>query len=108
MKPGTILSGKYRLESVLGQGGMGSVWRAEHLGLKAPVAVKLMDPTVTQNADALGRFHREAHAAAMIRSPHVVQVLDHGVDEAHRTPFIVMELLEGETLGERLLREQVL
>jgi serine/threonine-protein kinase len=79
---------------MLGQGGMGSVWQAEHLGLRAPVAVKLMDPLVTQNADALARFHREAHAAAMIRSPHVVQVLDHGVDEATHTPFIVMELLE--------------
>jgi serine/threonine protein kinase len=108
MKPGTVLCGKYRLERMLGQGGMGSVWQAEHLGLRAPVAVKLMDPLVTQNADALARFHREAHAAAMIRSPHVVQVLDHGVDEATHTPFIVMELLEGETLGECLMREQML
>lgn len=108
MQPGTVLNEKYRLESVLGRGGMGSVWRAEHLGLRAPVAVKLMDPALALTPDALARFHREAHAAATIRSPHVVQVLDHGVDEPSNTPFIVMELLNGETLGERLAREGTL
>src|SRR6187402_1659645 len=86
MKTGTVLNEKYRLESVLGRGGMGSVWRAEHLGLRAPVAVKLMDPSLALTPDALARFHREAHAAATIRSPHVVQVLDHGLDEASNTP----------------------
>jgi hypothetical protein len=104
MLVGSVLFCKYRLESLLGQGGMGSVWRAEHLGFKAPVAVKLMDAERAQTAEGLARFHREAHAAAVIRSPHVVQVLDHGLDEETDTPFIVMELLEGETLGKRLRR----
>lgn len=100
---GTVLAGKYRLEALIGQGGMGSVWRAEHLGLSAPVAVKLLDILGAAPTDeALQRFHREARAAANIRSPHVVQILDHGVDEATHAPYIVMELMEGESLAARL------
>jgi serine/threonine-protein kinase len=87
---------------------MGSVWRAHHLGLEAPVAVKLMDPAVMRTPGMLARFHREAQAAAQLRSPHVVQIFDHGVDEASRTPFIVMELLEGESLLDRQARFRVL
>jgi serine/threonine-protein kinase len=103
--PGTVLAGKYRLESLIGQGGMGSVWRAEHLGLSAPVAVKLLHQhAFASNAESLNRFHREARAAAAIRSPHVVQILDHGIDATLGTPFIVMELMEGESLAQRLAR----
>lgn len=98
----TVLSEKYRLDSQLGRGGMASVWRAEHLALGAPVAVKLLDPEIAATPEALRRFQKEAHAAAMIRSPNVVQVLDHGVDAGSGQVYIVMELLEGETLGERL------
>ncbi len=96
----TILAGKYRLVRQLGRGGMGSVWFAYHLTLQAPVAIKLMDPEIATNAESLHRFLNEAKAAAALRSPHVVQVLDHGVD--HGVPYIVMELLEGESLGDRL------
>ncbi len=102
---GALLAGKYRLESLIGSGGMGSVWRAEHLGLDAPVAVKLLDLVdFTRSADALNRFHREAKAAAAIRSPHVVQIFDHGFDESIGAPFIVMELMDGESLAQRLTR----
>jgi eukaryotic-like serine/threonine-protein kinase len=102
---GTVLAGKYRIEALLGRGGMGSVWRALHLGLHAPVAVKLLDLVgFAHNAESLNRFHREARAAAAIRSPHVVQILDHGVDEALDIPFIVMELMVGESLAQRLER----
>ena len=89
---------------MLGHGGMGSVWRAERLGWQAPVAVKLMHSPGLQDPTALARFQREAHLAASLRSLHIVQVLDDGVDPATGTPFIVMELLEGESLSERLLR----
>ncbi len=81
---------------------MGSVWLAQHLTLRSPVAIKLIDPTIATNSEALSRFLREAQAAASLRSPHVVQILDHGVDEG--VPFIVMELLEGESLAARLDR----
>jgi len=100
--PHQILSGKYRLERELGRGGMGSVWLAQHLTLRSPVAIKLIDPAIATNQEALSRFLREAQAAASLRSPHVVQILDHGVDEG--VPFIVMELLDGESLASRLER----
>jgi eukaryotic-like serine/threonine-protein kinase len=100
----SVLAGKYRLVSLIGRGGMGSVWKAEHLGLRAPVAVKLIDQSIAMLPEALSRFHREAQAAASLRSPHVVQILDHGVDEASQVPFIVMELMEGESLASRLER----
>ncbi|HYJ11187.1 MAG TPA: serine/threonine-protein kinase [Polyangiaceae bacterium] len=99
---GGVLGGKYQLLEKLGQGGMGSVWKARHLTLNSNVAVKLIDPAAATNPDALARFFREARAAAALRSPHVVQILDHGVDEG--TPFIVMEMLEGESLAKRLER----
>ena len=102
--PGTLLAEKYRLVSLLGRGGMGEVWQAEHLGLRAPVAIKLMNPEVVSNPEALARFNREARAAASLRSPHVVQVLDHGLDPILQVPFIAMEMMEGESLGARLER----
>jgi len=96
----TIIAGKYTLDRKLGQGSMGSVWSAEHLSLRSQVAVKFIDPQIASDAEALARFLREARAAASLRSPHVVQILDHGVDNG--SPYIVMELLEGESLGSRL------
>ena len=97
-----MIAGKYRLERCIGQGAMGSVWGARHLALDLPVAVKFMTPELVESAQAVARFEREAVAAARLRSPHVVQVLDHGVDDG--APFIAMEWLEGEDLGARLRR----
>jgi serine/threonine-protein kinase len=96
------LAGRYRLERQLGEGGFGTIWRAEQLVLGATVAIKLIDLAIARQAGALDRFLREAQAAAALRSPHVVQVLDYGVDGDQ--PFIAMELLEGETLAQRLHR----
>jgi eukaryotic-like serine/threonine-protein kinase len=95
-----LIAGKYRLIRTLGHGGMGAVWQAEHLTLHSAVAIKLLDPTIAASALALQRFLHEARAAAALRSPHVVQILDHGVDEG--TPYIVMEQLDGESLADRL------
>ncbi|MBN2195858.1 MAG: serine/threonine protein kinase [Polyangiaceae bacterium] len=99
---GRVLAGRYRLLAKLGQGGMGSVWRAEHVSLRTPTAVKLIDPSIAQSPEALARFEREAQAAATLRSAHVVQILDYGVDAG--TPYIAMELLNGESLAQRLDR----
>jgi len=101
-----VLVGRYRLDERLGAGGMGSIWRAHHLVLQAPVAVKLIDREVVPDEETLGRFMREAQSAATLRSPHVVQILDYGVDD--KLPFIVMELLEGENLAQRLRRQGTL
>ena len=106
MQVDSILAGKYRLLSQIGRGGMGSVWKAEHLELRAPVAIKLMDPTLASGLEAAGRFLREARSAAALRSPHVVQILDYGVDHATQIPFIAMELMEGESLAARLDKVQ--
>jgi serine/threonine protein kinase len=92
--------GRYRLLSLLGQGGGGAVWRAEHLDLSTPAAVKLIDPSAAESPDALARFKREAKAAASLRSTNVVQILDYGLDGD--TPYIAMELLLGESLAQRL------
>ena len=99
-RPGSVIAGKYRVVKRLSHGGMGSVWLAEHMHLDAPVAVKFMRPSLVADASARSRFEREAKAAAQIRSPHVVHVYDHGVDDD--TPFIVMEYLEGDDLRARL------
>jgi serine/threonine protein kinase len=102
---GRVIADKYRLLHELGRGGMGTVWAAEHLSLGTHVAVKLIDRQ-SPSPSALRRFEQEAHAAARLRSPHVVQVLDYGVDG--KTPYLVMELLEGASLSSRLGRDGLL
>ncbi len=102
MSAGLVLARRYRLIEELGRGGMGSVWRAVDLELDAPAAVKLIDSELVRAPEAVARFKREAKAAAAIRSTHVVQILGYGVD--NDTPYIAMELLEGESLAQRLER----
>ncbi len=104
MATGEIIAGKYEIGGMIARGGMGSVWRARHLSLDIDVAVKLMSAGLASSPEQRVRFAREARAAAQIRSPHVVQIHDHGV--AGETPYIVMELLSGEDLGARLRREK--
>jgi hypothetical protein len=98
----SVVAGRFRLNKMIGRGGMGSVWQATHLGLDIPCAVKFMEGEFSKSAEAQARFEREAKAAAQLRSPHVVQVLDHGVCEG--TPYIAMELLDGEDLGKRVAK----
>ncbi len=92
-----------RLERMLGEGGMGSVWVAEHQSLATMVAVKFISEAVADNPEIRHRFTREARASAKIKSPHVVQVFDTGLVDG-RVPYIVMELLEGTDLGERITK----
>lgn len=101
-QPGLIVAGKYRLEYPLAGGGMGAVWRARHASLDVAVAVKFMAPALATVRGSRARFEREAKAAARLKSPYVVQVLDYGVDRG--LPYIVMELLDGEDLHARLER----
>src|SRR5689334_7002898 len=100
VEAGRVLNERYRLIKAVGVGSQASVWVAEHLALTTQVAVKLIDPDLAKREDARERFRREATAAAQLRSAHVVQMLDHGIDGVQ--PFIVMELLDGEDLFERL------
>ncbi len=102
--PGTKVTSNVRLIRLLGEGGMGSVWVAEHKTLGTQVAVKFIDPDLADAHPVIrSRFTQEANVSAIIKSPHVVRVFDHGeMDEG--VPYIVMELLEGESLRERLER----
>jgi serine/threonine protein kinase len=105
--PGTLLSNRYRLDCLLGEGGMGSVWRAEDERMRRTVAVKVLkapapDESAERAATERRRLLREARAASAVRHPSVVQVLD-VVDEGE-LPFLVMELLEGCSLKEHLDR----
>jgi serine/threonine-protein kinase len=101
--PGTVIAGKYRLDGMIGRGGMGSVWSTMHLGLGQRVAVKLIAKRYANSREARQRFNQEAKAVAQLRSRYVVQVFDNGETE-DGTPYIVMELLEGESLDQRLER----
>ncbi len=102
LSPNLVIADRYRLERQIGRGGMGSVWLAHHMGLDIPCAVKFIEGEYAALPEAQARFVREAKAAAQLRSPHVVQILDHGVFDG--TPYMAMELLEGEDLGKRLVR----
>ena len=98
MHAGQHVTPTIRLVRLLGEGAMGSVWAAEHLALDTLVAVKFMTRDHVLQPDLAARFRREAQAAAQLRSPHVTQGPDYGVTPDGE-PYIVMELLEGETLG---------
>jgi serine/threonine protein kinase len=100
LEQGQLVAGRFQLDRMVGRGGMGSVWKARDGRLDMPCAVKFIEGEIAQNPEATMRFEREAKAAAQLRSPHVVQILDHGVWEG--MPYIAMELLEGEDLGKRL------
>jgi serine/threonine-protein kinase len=102
---GDVVAGKYRIDHVLGSGGMGIVVAARHLELDQPVAIKFLLPSATKNADVVQRFSREARAAVKIQSEHVARVLDVGVLEAG-VPYMVMEYLEGFDLAHRLAQER--
>ncbi len=105
---GEVLDGKYRLERLLGQGGMGAVYLATHLGTERAVALKLIAPQFMRNDEFVERFKREARAAGRLRHPNVVDVTDFGFAETDgsRLAYLVMEYLDGCTLADVLAEEQ--
>jgi serine/threonine protein kinase len=100
---GTVLQGTYRLEEVVGGGGMGTVVRARHLRLNHTVAIKFVLTSKAPSEGIEKRFEREAHGAAQLKSPFVVRTLDFDRLE-DGTPYLVLEHLEGESLTERVVR----
>ncbi len=99
--PGTLFQGKYRVEHVLGEGGMGIVVAATHVTLGQKVAIKFLRGTGAMKSEVIERFVREARAAARIQGRHVAKVIDVGADE-RGLPYIVLEYLDGEDLAQRL------
>ncbi|WP_437725063.1 protein kinase domain-containing protein [Sorangium sp. So ce861] len=104
VEPGTVLAGKYRVERIIGQGGMGVVVEARHIVLDERVALKFLLPAFTEHPEGSARFLREAKAGMRIKSEHVARVSDVGTLE-NGAPYMVMELLTGSDLA-RLLRDQ--
>ncbi|MCY1061778.1 serine/threonine-protein kinase [Nannocystis sp. SCPEA4] len=100
---GRLLSGKFRLVSELGRGGMGAVWRAKNVHVDRDVALKLILPEVSKNPEIVARFQNEARVAARIGHPGICDILD--LETSSLGPVIVMELLRGENLAERIARE---
>jgi serine/threonine-protein kinase len=101
---GIVLAGRYRIDRVIGEGGMGIVYEALHLGIEKRVAIKVLSPEFCESASQVERFIREAKSASRVTHDNVVEVTDIG-----QTPdgwvFIAMELLAGEDLGTTLERE---
>jgi serine/threonine protein kinase len=104
---GQTLDQKYRLERLLGQGGMGAVYLATHLGTERYVALKLITPRFMRNQEFVERFKREARAAGRLRHPNVVDVTDFGFAQVDqdRVAYLVMEYLDGCTLSDVLAEE---
>jgi serine/threonine-protein kinase len=106
LQPGTTLGGRYVLRSLLAVGGMGEVWRGADSELDREVAVKVLKDGAAKNDTFLRRFRNEAKNAAGLRHPNIAQVYDYG--EVDGTPYLVMELVEGEPLSTILERERTL
>lgn len=105
MHPGASVNEHIRLVRPLGEGGMGTVWVADHLNLGTEVAVKFIHGRYgSDNAEVTARFHVEARAAAQLKNPHVVQIFDYGLT-SRGTPYMAMEMLEGESLFEHLTQK---
>jgi serine/threonine protein kinase len=102
---GSVLDGRYRIDAILGSGGMGRVYRGEHTGIGKRVAIKVLHADLSRNREAAQRFQREAIASGRLDHPNIVGVSDFGIVDQGPC-YLVMEVLEGEPLGTRLEREK--
>ncbi len=104
LRPGDVFHERYTVVKCIATGGMGSVYEVVNNATRRKCALKVMLPSLVADPDLRARFQAEATIAAQIGSEHIVDVLDAGIDAATKTPFIVMELLVGEELCDRLVR----
>ena len=103
---GAVLVNTYEIQHLLGQGGMGAVYRARHLRTNGMVAVKVLSSDSANTPHQVRRFRDEAQIISQLRHPNIVQVVDFNVDEKINRPFFVMELLDGEDLAQRLCKQE--
>ena len=104
LAPGSVVAGRFRLQEMLGSGGMGVVWAAVNVNTLAPWALKFLRPHLARDDEWRGRFRREAKAPKLIQHPSVVEIHDL-IELEDGTPVLVMDLLQGESLGKRLARQ---
>jgi serine/threonine-protein kinase len=102
---GKLLDDKYCLQQKVGEGGMGTVYKATHVQMEHTVAVKILHPHLASDSVAMERFRREARSAAQIRHPNAVAVTDFGITKDEGIAYLVMEFLEGQVLRERIERK---
>ncbi|MFW5740772.1 MAG: serine/threonine-protein kinase, partial [Myxococcota bacterium] len=100
---GSLLAQRYRIESLLCRGGMGALWLATDTQAERPVVVKIIAREFVSHPVAVTRFLREMRIHTLVRDPHIVEVLDRGVD-TNLGPYLVMEHLQGEDLDQRIRR----
>src|SRR5690242_14544939 len=105
VKPGEIVEGRYRILRLLGEGGMGSVFLAEHALIKRRVAIKILHPELAADADVIERFMNEARAAGTLGHPNIVESTDMGFTR-DEVPYIVFEYLEGSLLVDEIYRSK--
>src|SRR5688572_16681098 len=104
LRPGAVFAGDFRVIRPLSEGGMGSVYVVEQLSTGAQRALKLMRRELVADASLRERFLQEARVGSRIASDHVVQVIAAGVDPSSNVPWLVMELLQGEEVADRVKR----
>ena len=101
METGQVIEGKYRITTLIGEGGMGAVYSGENIRIHRKVAIKVLHAAFTENKEVVSRFEREAQAAGRIGNDHIMEVLDLGTLE-NGDLFLVMEFLDGEPLSSRV------
>ena len=99
MRQGTQI-GHYEVLALIGKDGMGEVWKARDAKLHREVAIKMIPDEFVKDGDCLSRFEREARLLASLNNPHIATI--HGLEESGNTRFLVLELIDGETLADRL------
>jgi eukaryotic-like serine/threonine-protein kinase len=105
---GMVLDGKYKVEKLIGRGGMGNVYGGRHLHIGVPVAIKVLHPHLIADDTSVERFRREARSALAVNHPNAMSVMDFGVTDSNRLLYLVMELIEGSSLYEVLDKEGAL
>jgi eukaryotic-like serine/threonine-protein kinase len=98
LEPGQIFASRYRVHRQIAEGGMGAIFEAVHTATERKVALKLLFPHIMSMASARSKFELEAKISARVNSPYIVEVLDAGFDEPTKSPYLVMELLDGQTV----------
>jgi eukaryotic-like serine/threonine-protein kinase len=105
LEPGQIFASRYRVRRCIAEGGMGAIFEAEHTATERRVALKLLFPHIMSVGNAREKFELEAKISARVNSRYIVEVLDAGFDEATKSPFLVMELLDGQTLARHVAEQ---